>query len=90
MATSIEEILASAEQLSPADQRRVLEFIKVLEADDETHQRLLAIPKSPLPEAKIPPSALVGYKLPLEDVEEIEKAIQDCERIDIDEWKLSA
>jgi hypothetical protein len=86
MATTSEEILARVDRLSPTDQRLVLEFIRELQEGEETHQRLLALPKSELPEAKIPASALLGFKMPLEDVEEIEKAIQDCEKIDVDEW----
>ncbi len=90
MATTSEEIQAHVDRLSPEDQRRVLEFIKELQADEETHQRLLALPKSHFPEAKMPPSALLGFKIPDERLDEIEEAIQDCERIDVDEWKLSA
>jgi len=86
MATTAEEIQSRITRLSPGDQRRVLDFVQELQEISEERQRLLSLPKSPLPEAKIPASALLGFKLPTERVEEIEKALKDCERIDIDEW----
>jgi hypothetical protein len=88
MATTSEELHAVVDQLSPTDQRLVMEFIRKLQEEEETHQRLLALPKSKLPEAKIPASALLGFKIPDERLDEIEQALQDCERIDVDEWKL--
>ena len=86
MATTAEEIQARITRLSPGDQRQVLDFVQELQEISEIHQAILSLPKSPLPEAKIPASALFGFKLPLEVVEEIERALQDCERVDIDEW----
>jgi len=44
-----------------------------------------------LPETKLPPGtpgeALLGFKLPLEEVEAMERAIEEgCERVDPDEY----
>ncbi len=86
MATTVEEIQSKITRLSPVDQRRVLDFIQELQEISEIHQAILSFPKSPLPEGGVPAKALIGFKLPLEVVEDIEHSLQDCERIDIDEW----
>ena len=86
MATTVEELHSRIDRLSIADQQRVLDFVQELQEISEIHQAILSLPKSPLPEAKIPASALLGFKLPTERVEEIEQALKDCERIDVDEW----
>jgi hypothetical protein len=85
MATTREELHAVVDRLSPEDQRQVLEFIRVLQTDDAMHQRLLALPRAELPEAKIPASAVLGFKISDERLDEIEQALQDCERNDVSE-----
>jgi hypothetical protein len=84
MATTIEEILASAERLSPDKQRRVLEFMHELEKDTDELEALQALPKSPLPPGT-PGWKLLRFTIPPEDAAAMEKALEDCERIDIDE-----
>lgn len=86
MATTAEELHSSIERLSPADQQRVLDFVQELQEISEIHQAILSFPKTPLPEGGVPAKALIGFHLPLEVVEDIERALQDTERIDIDEW----
>ena len=78
MATVSEEILAITAQLSPDDQRRVLEFAQRLV---QTHRRDRSLPRS-TPPPGTPGKALIGFKLPLEDIEAMERALEDCERID--------
>jgi len=77
MATISEEILTILEHLSPDYQRRVLEFAQ---GPAQTHQTAILSPK-----AKLPPgtsaSVLMRFKLPLEDVEAIERALEDCEKV---------
>ncbi|HET9920439.1 MAG TPA: hypothetical protein VFQ30_11395 [Ktedonobacteraceae bacterium] len=79
MATVPEEIFAITERLSPDDQRRVLEFAQELV---QIHRRRASLPRSTPPPGK-PGKALLGFKLPLEDVEAMERAIEDCERVDL-------
>jgi len=86
MPTPTEEVQTMFDRLSPGDQRRVLDFIQELQEISEVHQAILSLPKSPLPEGGVPAKALLGFKFPLEVVEEIERALEDCERIDMDEW----
>jgi hypothetical protein len=84
MATTIEEILASAGRLSPEKQRRVLEFMHELEKDTEELETLKSLPKSPLPPGT-PGWKLLRFSIPPEDAEAMEQALEDCERIDLDE-----
>lgn len=86
MATTAEELHSSIDRLSPADQQRVLDFVQELQELSEIHQAILSFPKTPLPEGGVPAKALLDFKIPTERLEEIEQALNDCERIDIDEW----
>ena len=82
MATPIEEIHKLFEQLSPDRQRRVLEYAQILAQTD----RLATFPPTtPLPPGT-PGRALLRFKLPPEDVEAMELALEDCERIENDLW----
>ncbi len=79
MATVFEELQAVVEQLSPDNQQRVLEFAQDLK------QATTSLPKSKLPPGT-PGSVLLRFSLPLEDAEEMERALEDCERIEPDEF----
>ena len=83
MATVPEEIQAIVKHLSPDEQLWVLDFAQRLV---QTHSRVRPLPRS-TPPPGTPGKALLGIKLPLEDVEAMERAImEDCERIDPDEY----
>jgi hypothetical protein len=83
MATTAEEIHSRIERLSIVDQQRVLDFVQELQEISEIHQAILSFPKTPLPEGGAPAKALIGFTLPLEVVEDIERALRDTERIDV-------
>jgi len=85
MATLLEELQKIVERLSPYDRRRVLEFAQRL-AETEQASVPLSVPTKPLP-LGTPGSALLqlGFKLSPEDVEAMERALEDCERIEPDE-----
>ena len=70
------------ERLSPDYQRRVLEFAQGLSQTDYT---IASLPTTALPPGT-PGNVLVRFKLPLEDVEAMERALEDCERIEPDEY----
>ncbi len=72
MATIFEELHEVVEQLSPDNQQRVLEFAQ------ELKQATTSLPKSKLPPGT-PGSVLLRFSLPLEDAEEMERALEDCE-----------
>ncbi len=76
MATIPEEIHTIVERLSPDYQRRVLEFAQELAQTDST---LVSLPRTALPPGT-PGSILMRFKLPLEDAEAMERALEDCER----------
>jgi hypothetical protein len=82
MATMPEEIRSLVERLSPDLQQQVLKFAKGLA---RTHKDIAALPKSPLPPGT-PGPTLLRFKLPSEDVEAMERALVDCERIEPDEY----
>ena len=88
MAIPADEIQTMFDRLSPADQRRVLEFIRDMA---EGHPVPVSLPGSPLPKGK-PGDILPDPKSPLEVVEEeaeeeeIEQTPPDSEQIDVDEW----
>lgn len=77
MATIPEEIRTIIERLSPDYQRRVLEFAQELA---QTQQAATFLPQAKLPPGT-PGSVLMRFKLPLEDVEAMEKALEDCEKV---------
>lgn len=72
MATVFEELRLLIEQLSPDYQQRVLEYA-------QEHQ-MLPLTHFPLPPGT-PGSTLLRFTLPLEDVEAIERALEDCEGV---------
>lgn len=82
MATMPEEIRSLVERLSPDLQQQVLRFAKGLA---RTHKDIAALPKTPLPPGT-PGPTLLRFKLPSEDVEAMERALEDCERIEPDEY----
>jgi hypothetical protein len=82
MATMPEEIRSLVERLSPDLQRQVLKFTKGLA---RTHKDIVSLPKTPLPPGT-PGTTLLRFKLPSEDIEAMERALVDCERIEPDEY----
>jgi hypothetical protein len=82
MATTFEEIQALVKRLSPDRQKQVLEFARGLA---QPERAISFQPKTP-PLPGTPGSALLRFKLPLEDVEAMERALEDCERIESDEY----
>ena len=76
MATVPDEIRKIVEQLPFEYQRRVLKFAEELV---HTGSRSSALPTTPLPPGT-PGRALLHFALPLEDVEAIEHALEDCEK----------
>lgn len=86
MATPIEELNKLVEQLSPDRQQRVLEFAQGLAL---TQRAILSLPKSPLPpdtSGRALLAVLQNSKLSPEDVDAMERALEDCERIEPDEY----
>jgi len=86
MATTIEEIQALVKRLPPERQQKVLEFARGLSQSGRT---ISSLPKTPLPPGTSGAdllTALHGFKLPLEDVEAMERALEDCERVEPDEY----
>jgi hypothetical protein len=86
MPSVFEEIRVVVERLSPDYQLRVLKFAQEL---SQTDQISSSFPATSLPQGT-PGSDLLGFSLPSEDAEAIEKALEDCERIDPDEHELLA
>ncbi len=74
MATMPEEIRSLVEQLPPDLQRQVLKFAKGL---TRPNKDIVSLPKTPLPPGT-PGSALLSFKLPKEDAEAMERALEDC------------
>jgi hypothetical protein len=82
MATMPEEIRSVVEQLSPDLQRQVLKFAQRLA---QSNRDTVPLPKTPLPPGT-PAATLLRFKLPIEDTEAMERALEDCERIEPDEY----
>lgn len=82
MATVPDEIRKIVAQLPFEYQRRVLEFAEELV---HTSSRASALPTTPLPPGT-PGRALLHFTLPMEDIEAIERALEDCEKVDSDEY----
>ncbi len=84
MSNTLDKIYTLAEKLSPQDQQRALDLIEEL---SQAHQESLS---------KLPPGtsgkALLALKFSMspEVIDAMEKAIEDCERIEPDEDWLSA
>jgi hypothetical protein len=82
MATMPEEIRSLVERLSPDLQQQVLKFTKGLA---RTREDRMSLPTTPLPPGT-PGTTLLRFKLPSEDIEAMERALVDCERIEPDEY----
>ncbi len=82
MSTVLEEIHKIVERLPLTYQQRVLEFVQSLTQTDQTTVPL-SFPSTPLPPGT-PGSALlqVRFKPSREDVEAMERALEDCEQTD--------
>lgn len=85
MATVLEEIHKIVERLSFDHQQRVLEFLQNLTQSSQTSIPL-SVPTTPLPPGT-PASALLRLRFlsSPEDIQAMERALEDCERIEPDE-----
>ncbi len=79
MATVSDEIRKLVEQLPFEHQRRVLQFAEELVYKDS---RLRTLPMTALPPGTSG-KELLHFSLPVEDVEAIEHALEDCEKVDL-------
>ncbi|GAC1453022.1 MAG: hypothetical protein PVSMB4_13690 [Ktedonobacterales bacterium] len=77
MATIVEELASVVARLPPSEQARVLSFARALAQPP-------VFPHTPLPPGS-PPDALLRIRVDPEVGEAMEKALEDCERIDPDE-----
>ena len=86
MATISEEISKIVERLSLDRQQKVLEFVQKLTQTDQTSTPL-SLPTTPLPPGT-PGSTLLQLRFlsSREDVEAMERALVDCERVEEDEY----
>ena len=81
MDNMIEQIYDLMKLLSPDNQRRVLEYAQNLAQIDRV---TTSLPKTPLPPGTSGRALLVALqnsKLSSEDVDAMERALEDCERI---------
>jgi hypothetical protein len=82
METMIEQIRDLMEQLSPENQRRVLEYAQTLVRSQRSN---LPLPRTPLPPGtpgRVLLALVQNSKLSPEDIDAMERAIlEDCERI---------
>ncbi len=76
MSNTTEKIRTLVEKLSPQDQQQVLDLIEEL---SQIHRETGRVSKLP---PGTPGSALTKFTLSPEDAEAMERAIQDCERIE--------
>jgi len=85
MATVLEEIHKLVEQLPIDRQQRVLEFAQKLTQTNQSSLPL-SLPTTPLPPGT-PGTALIQlhFMSSREDAEAMERALEDCEKIDADE-----
>lgn len=81
MASIAEEIRTVVKQLSPDYQRHVLEFAQEL---TKAHPTTFPPISTKLPPGT-PGKELLRFKLPPEIAEEMERALEDCERVEPDE-----
>ncbi len=72
-----QEIMAEVEKLAPDKQRRVLEFV-----------RGLTRPRGESGAALLESLATLDFSP--EDLKEIAEAVENCEKVDWDEWDLPA
>lgn len=82
MATTPEEIRSVVERLAPDLQRQVLKFAQRLA---QSSKDTVPLPETPLPPGT-PAATLLRFKLPIADAEAMERALEDCERIEPDEY----
>ena len=86
MATILEEISKIVERLSPESQQKVLEFVQKLTQADQTSTPL-SLPTTPLPPGTSGSTLLqLRFLSSREDVEAMERALEDCERVEEDEY----
>jgi len=78
MATTADELHRMIEQLSPQDQERMLAYAREL-------AQLQLIPHTPLPPGT-PGYAIADLRVSPEGGAAMERALEDTERIDVDEW----
>jgi hypothetical protein len=78
MATTAEELHHMIDQLPPQDQERVLAYAREL-------AQIKPISHTPLPPGA-PGSAIANIRVSPEGGATMEQALEDCERIDADEW----
>ncbi len=85
MENIIEQLRDLMEQLSPENQRRVLAYAQELA---RSQRIILSLPKTPLPPGtpgRVLLAAMQNSKLAPEDIDAMEQALEDCERIEPDE-----
>ena len=78
MATTAEEIQALIEQLPPSDQERVLAYVRQLAQKDP-------FPHTPLPPGT-PGHLIARLSVSPEVGEDLARALEDTERIDVNGW----
>jgi hypothetical protein len=86
MATTIEEIQALVKRLPPERQKQVLEYARGL---TQPERAISSLPKTPLPPGTSGAALLTtlfNLKIPVEDIDAMERALEDCERIEPDEY----
>ena len=86
MATISEELHELVDSLSLDQQQQLLEYAQMLmlcQADSS----IMSFPKSKLPPGT-PGSALRHFNISSEDIEAMERALEDCERIDLDGYRI--
>lgn len=86
MSNTTEKIRTLVEKLSPQDQQQVLDLIEELSQMHRETGRVSELPPG------TPGKALLDlhFSMSQEEVDSMERAIEDCERIDPDEHWLSA
>ncbi|HEX5548302.1 MAG TPA: hypothetical protein VFX24_12895 [Ktedonobacterales bacterium] len=77
MATISDEVNALLERMPPSEQQRVLDYARRL-------ANVQPFPHTPLPPGS-PPDTLLRITVAPEVGEAMERALEECERIDIDE-----
>lgn len=78
MATTIDEINALLAGMPKHDQERVLWYARMLANPPQ-------FPHTPLPPGS-PPEAVLNIRVDPETADAMEAALEECERIDPDEW----
>jgi len=86
MATTVEEIKTIVERLLPVYQKRVLEFAQEM---TQEQQAIQSLPKSALPPGT-PGWKLLRFTVSPEDAKAMQKALEDCERIEVPTFHLDS